>query len=221
MAGQDSTRPLETGDSTVQHRERENQPVIFSWELRRVLKGNAKTQARTYIRSLDDSCFFCKLALGYGTPDIHHIDENPEDNRLYNLALAHHGCNSSDFNQKKQHGIASSGHGGVRENGGQRPAEWTTEEGRRSDKMTYCYRQFLYHPKTGLLRNGGQLFSIKWLAAMLPSELKIGKSVTYRRYIDEDIAGGFLEPTVIDGTDKVERTTKPYPLELLEMREPE
>ena len=60
---------------------------------------------------------------------------------------------------------------------------------------------------------------MKWLADMLPDELRIGKSTTYLKYIDEDIASGYLDPNEVDGVVKLERTLKAYPMWKLGMKD--
>jgi hypothetical protein len=55
---------------------------------------------------------------------------------------------------------------------------------------------------------------------MLPDELGIGKSVTYRRYIEEDVAAGYFDEREVDGETKIERTFKEYPKEKLGIKAP-
>ena len=152
-------------------------------------------------------CFFC------GERDkpliVEHEDNDPKN---YNPENLHWACWSCNQRKNPRGPVPQGALPRERENGSGRQAEWSSEEGRRSDKMTYRYRQRLYHPETGLFKNAGQVFPLDWLANVLPDELKIGKSTTYYKYIKEDVAAQYLEGKEIDGETKLERTLKPYPL---------
>lgn len=191
--------------------EREKYIPKFLWELNR---GDLSTQQKFIVReelfvNNDLTCFVCPVPIKrdqlHLAVDIDHLVPKGELGRnfLPLMRLAHHNCNARRGKPKP-----SSDQKRERENG---LGEWTSEEGRRSDKMTYRYRQRVYHPETGILRNPGQIFPRKWLADILPDECKIGHSTTYYKYIDEDIAAGYLDQYEIDGETKIERTQKEYP----------
>lgn len=170
-------------DSTDHRTERE---IQFPWETRARLKGMARKQAVAVIISTNLNCFFCKLPLGYGEPDLHHIDENPTNNRLANLALSHHGCNSSDFNRKKARTATT---------GQRREREWgaaTSEETNRAVIMRPRWNNWIDSKPFVQIQ-------LKALAFKAPHTLGIGSSITYTRYINEDIAGGILEYFEIEG----------------------
>ena len=150
---------------------------------------------------------------------VEHKDNNRDNPQRSNLALAHPSCNIKKNPPHQDFPQLIPLNERERKPSAQKQAEWSSEEGRRSDKMTYRYRQRLYHPDHGLFKNGGQIYPLKWLADILPDELGIGQSTTYRKYIDQDIASGYLESKEMDGETKLERTLKLYPLSKLGIKE--
>lgn len=160
------------------------------------------------------TCYLCgqeKDEKGSANLVVEHKDNDKDNPDPTNLGLAHPSCNIKKNPPKQGFPQVVPLRESERKDGDGPRAEWSSEEGRRSDKMTYRYRQRLYHPNTGLFKNAGQIFPLNWLADVLPDELKIGKSTTYRKYINEDIASEYLEAKTIDGEVKLERTLKAYP----------
>lgn len=153
----------------------------------------ARKQAVAYAFSTCMDCYFCKLPLGHGEPDIHHIDENPENNLVGNLALAHHGCNSSDFNRKKARTATS---GQTRERERRAGIKATSEETNRAIIMRPRWNNWIDSKPFVQINK-------KKLALMAVHELGIGSSITYTRYIEEDMEGKILEAFEIEGTAMV------------------
>ena len=155
-------------------------------------------------------CFFC------GKSDIalivEHLDRNPTN---YDPGNLHWSCWSC--NQKKE--LFPKPLPQERENEGPAHGEWSSEEGARSDRMTYRYRQELYHPKNGRMKDQGTRFGKTALAEWLEEWTGVGKSTTYLKYLSKDITAGYLNQFEEDGMLKLERTEKPYPLERLGMKD--
>lgn len=147
--------------------------------------------------------------------EIDHIDGNPTNWKITNLRLLCHGCNISERNRLN-------GLGSVKERereSADAALTWSNEEGRRSSKMVPRYRAVMYHPKTGMFKDEGSRMPIVKLSHNLPELCGgLGSSITYRRYIEDDIASGFLFRSENDGIEYVERTDKHYPLERLGMQ---
>lgn len=212
MSGADTTDPPPRSE------------IRFPWEMRTRLKGNARKQAAVYLQSLSNACYFCKLPLGYGTPDLHHIDENPANNVLSNLSLAHHGCNSSDYNKRKartppssstpprESATAATSSDALARHLIQRPA-WNLllyREPRRPEEPTLFTEEGGRIPfRATCLKAPDLIGSLLFSLGKTESAEPCGSSKTYALYLEEDIAAGYFFP-VEDG--KIERTAKPFPL---------
>ena len=93
---------------------------------------------------------------------------------------------------------------------------WSSNEGARHDYQRPKFNAWLYDPEIGLARAEGARFHPKGLAKAAvhgvgPIQGKLGSSVTYERYVEEDFNGGFWEP--IQGSDDIQRTATKFPLE--------
>ena len=158
-------------------------------------------------------CYFC------GASDrpliIEHLDNVESNMDPENLHWSCWSCNQRKNPRGPQDALPER----ESKSGTGTPTEWSSREGWTSAKMTERYRLRLYHPVTGMLKNPGTILPKKWLADMLPDELRIGKSTTYLKYIDEDIASGYLDPNEVDGVVKLERTLKAYPMWKLGMKD--
>jgi hypothetical protein len=150
-------------------------------------------------------CFMC------GRSDVYLIIEHMDnDENNYAPANLHWACWSC--NQKKGKTSDRLLPQSVSEN---TRREWTSEEGARHDSMTYRYRNLLFHPHNGMMVNEGARVGLVKLSKKLPDLVGKGSSVTFRRYIEEDIEAGYFEVKTEDGVDIIERTDKAYPLERL------
>lgn len=155
-------------------------------------------------------CYFCK-AVGSVESDlqIHHLNYQISDNRIENLALAHQGCNTRDFNRLRV-GQSSSSDPGGRESaimpGAHRHTyeltapesekSWTNREGAKHDLMRFRWNPWIRDLENGPFAKSKELYVSK-LAKKAPWALgqegsSLGSSVTYRRFIEEDIEGGIL-----------------------------
>ena len=158
-------------------------------------------------------CFFCQRSDVYLI--IEHMD-NDETN--YAPSNLHWSCWSC--NQKKAKTSDRLLPKGVRENqASAQRNEWTSEEGRIHDLLTYRYRNLLFHPHNGMMVNEGARVGLLKLSKKLPDLVGKGSSVTFRRYIEEDIEAGYFEVKSEDGVDYIERTNKLYPNERLGIQE--
>ena len=188
--------------------------TVFSYGDR--LKGNPHERAKSYVLAESKrlrGAYVCEIGDHYVTEltgEVHHR-LNKRLHVAKALGLACHSHNAVYGDPSLRTSETSE-----RENAtaGQEPkGEWTSEEGKRSDKMTYRYRQRLYHPETGL--KTGEVRNLKQFADELEEELEVGKAQTYERYLRKDANVGYFRLFDEDGTDKIERKAKPYPLSRL------
>ncbi len=180
---------LDISDKAPQGHQRE---IKHLWEMK---VGDLTTGQKFMVREelFNGRCFVCPVPIRreelHVAVDIDHLiaKGQPGRNYLTNMRLAHHACNARRGQPTKP--IAP--HVSERENS-PRTQEWSSEEGARSDKMTYRYRQRLFHPQTGLFRNAGQVYPKQWVADILEDLTGIGKSITYLRYLNADIAADYF-----------------------------
>ena len=180
--------------------------------------GPAYVWVQSYLDLRDGhKCFFC------GRADValivEHMNNDEYDPNPENLHWACWPCNQ----RKNPRGPIPETAllKDVRENRAhtQTRGEWQSEEGRRHDQMTYRYRNLMFHPHNGLMVNEGSRVGLVKLSKKLPDLVGKGSSVTFRRYIEEDIEAGYFSVAEDDGVDYIERTDRAYPLERLGIAE--
>lgn len=91
---------------------------------------------------------------------------------------------------------------------------WTSTEGQKHDIMRGGWDRWVYLGEDPILMPGGRILK-RLLAAMavhaLPDpQYGKGSMNTYMRYVDEDVAGGFLEEFRDMGRVFVRRTDKKF-----------
>lgn len=201
--------------------EREYHP-LFSWEAKR---GDLSTTQRRVARSVrwgrykDRACPFCSIALDVrdlqskNPLQIHHTIPRgmPGCNLIFYLRLCHSGCNANAGKPQHPPTIPN-----VSERCGRTGLkEWASAEGERASVMRPLWNLVIYAPDTGLLHEEGMRAHRKTISSNAPGAVgaKIGRatfgsSVTFDRYVTEDIGAGFLKDI---GDKMVERTNKAFP----------
>lgn len=162
-------------------------------------------------------CIVCGREGETDPMDIHHFDGTESHNEIPNLAPADHPCNSS-LNGKKREATrrdlldqsrlgsvsASEIGAGPRASTNERtitdesPA-WSSKEGAKHDIQRPVWNRWIIDLEKGPFRGNAKLYRkslsdmAPWgLARYLGLEEALGSSVTYRRFITEDVAGGIL-----------------------------
>lgn len=134
--------------------------------------------------------------------EIHHCDENPANNEIRQLFIAHHPCNSSDHNRRRwQQSGPSYPTEREREiksaDRNQAPiselATASSRETQKHDEMRRLWNLWINDKKRGAFSPLGQKqWQLSTLAATAVHALGIGSKITYTRYIEEDVRGGIL-----------------------------
>lgn len=166
------------------------------WLPKRRLRKIDKDRVKQILGERDGlKCAICGKPESVGNLELDHVNENPSNNHLENLRLAHHSCNSSLYNLKRASIPLSGQH--VREkisSVGSEGAVWSSREGEKHDVMRVRWENWV----PSVLEAGG-VMRARDLAERAPRALGIGSSVTYRRYLNEDVAGGVFERYREDG----------------------
>lgn len=169
-------------------------------------------------------CFKCGVLVDIEFAEIHHINENPYDNRLINTAPIHGKCNR-ELNgvkggmvnaeraavlKQRYHVVTPKA---VSESAGGADTyeqEWTSKEGEKHDQMRFKWNVWILDLENGPFAKG-QTYLFKELAYMAVRALGLGSSVTYRRYIMEDHYGRVLDvyPDPDNGLKKVRLIARP------------
>jgi len=172
------------------------------------LRSNDKRLIKTILSLQQGSdgtrgrCCFCEKEGDVDTDlNLHHRDNIINHNELPNLALAHAPCNTRDFHRKPgvsdhaskserkgEQGSRGSGRGDAGE------PEWSSKEGQKHDAMRPKWNNWVNDPVNGPFKEGGGVggrMRLRDLAGLAVHQLRMGSSVTYRRYIDEDRHGWF------------------------------
>lgn len=169
-----------------------------------------------------DACQLCRVR--EVLLEIDHIDNNPNNWDPKNLRLLCHPCNISERNriagQRSMQPVsvkterASTSATAFAPNK-PLPPSWASREGDRGEKQRQKFNVWLYDQHTGLAYEEGVRFSPKGLAKAAVHGVglidgKLGSSVTYDRYVEDDFAGG-LWRICPDDPLMIERTGKPFP----------
>lgn len=215
------------GESGAGYSSHSSERPRYRWEYKRGdLTPAEKLAARAALAGVrrERNCFFCHKAvdlhiLHSGMVDIHHElpQGSPERNFLEHLHLAHHGENLRDGTPPRTVAIL---HGREREKTSPAPTRgiWTSEEGRRNERMKWFYKQKLFNPKDGLMVGLGTKKPLKQFAAELADWKGEGEAQSYQRYLENDALVGYFVITTAAGIDWIERTGKKYPLERLGLK---
>ncbi len=172
----------------------------YDWELKKSdLSTMQKRQAKGALWGVrrERKCFFCGIPFDprvlFLTATIHHEARIGEVgcNLLPHLHLAHFGCNSAAGPAK---GIQK-----MRER--EKVARVGGEMGMFTASSTEMARSLKMRPRWNNWIDGKPFVQIqrKRLAKMAVHELGLGSSITYDRYIGEDIEGGILTEFEIEG----------------------
>lgn len=152
-----------------------------------------------------------------GRFELDHIDDDPLNKAPANKQLLCKPCNLAKRNRAGQRSMERE-----RESPPAVPTptkgEWTSEEGKRSDRMVYFYRQALFHPQTGRMVTIGTKKPLKAFAADLADECGEGQAQTFERYLRDNALQGYFVVTSAKGIDWIERTGKKYPLDRLGLK---
>jgi len=145
---------------------------------------------------------------------VHHIDHNTANNELTNLKIYHQVCNNYENAHWKLH-QASLGDASfmqryvcekreaARPNERTATAEaaiWQSKEGLKHDTQRSAWNRWIRDRENGPFKGVNTSLYIVALAEMAPWGVgrhigldgPLGSSVTYRRFINEDIRGGIL-----------------------------
>jgi hypothetical protein len=188
----------------------DREKILYSWEHLVRLRGNNKKIAKEYLAERDGrKCQLCKITV----QDIHkeleldHIDTNHRNNKRWNLRLAHHSCNSTEYKFQRQpapsmpeseRGKIDSVHGeidGIPDGEvsdlypGYGRTPWSNREGEKHDVMRARWNAWIDDLVRGPFRGVGGVVRLRDLAEMAPRALGMGSSQTYRRYLNEDRFG--------------------------------
>ena len=173
-------------------------------------------------------CSFCIKVGTFGEITVHHKDGNEGHNDPNNVAPACWDCHMKEGwmvrRRKKAEATELERENALRSLAvSQMNMDNAAWEPKQSARMRFFYQNKLYHPKTGIAKDSGTVFGIKGLASQLKDMAGFGESVTYRRYLDDDLNAGYFVFIAAeknpDGIDKIERSDKPYPLERLGLKE--
>ena len=152
-----------------------------------------------------------------GLFEIDHIDGDPANGDPADHQLLCKGCNLAKRNR--------AGRGSTERERARQPSvptptkgEWTSEEGKRSDRMVYFYRQALFHPQAGRMVAVGTRKPLKAFAADLADECGEGQAQTFERYLRDNALQGYFVVTSAKGIDWIERTGKKYALDRLGLK---
>ena len=209
--------------TTQNNSERETlyQSLIANYRPPVTLRTSHKKQLKTAwsIRQGHDGskceCFFCKNLKIFSDLTIHHRDGNEDHNDAENLTPACYECNRKEgwvVRLRKKAEVVERERELTAPTESQ-PLEWSSEEGRRHDKMRYRWNNWIYHTNKGLGRNMGQRFNKESLPLLAVDILALGSSKTYAHYLKEDIAAGYWMEFEEDGVTKIERSGKTFPPE--------
>jgi hypothetical protein len=180
---------------------------------------NKRVIAEFILQRNGDKCSLAGPAMSCVRPwEIDHIDGNPDNWSPENLRLLCHAHNISERNRiagQRSNDLVSVNT--VREVESVIKPQWMSNEGLRHDYQRPKFNRWLYDPDVGLAHEEGARSHPKGLAKAAVHGVgliqgKLGSSVTYERYVDEDINGGFWLYCK-DGSDEIERTGKPFPFE--------
>jgi hypothetical protein len=138
--------------------------------------------------------------------ELDHIDENPRNNKRWNLRLGHHSCNQAHYQERRRY-ASSMLREREKENAdpdaqamqssrsvsdvypGWSTTPWSAREGEKSDLMRARWDAWIGDFEHGPFRSVGGVIRAWTLARMAVRALGIGSSITYRRYIEEDSFG--------------------------------
>ena len=191
------------------------------------LKNNPLKRAQAYLRAKylrEDGSWICFIGGETKTGDfeVHHVG-NRFDHRAGMLRVA--CCNHNRGHHDVDRGMVMPYSLSEREKDKETSAPVlasadfhalpSSEETARSSRMTWRYRQQLFHPRTGMTRDAGTVVELKVMADVLEERCEEGKAQSYERYLRHDAAIGYFRLFQEDGKDKLERTRLPYPLKRL------
>ena len=159
----------------------------LTWQAGTYLSPSQKRTNRSILLTLHGTnCLKCGENLSVDTCTIEHILKGNRDHNCFHNCLPWcHTCNSGGrrTGRVRVRGIIEEKE---RENAAhEQYAEASSEETRRAAKMRPRWNKWLEELKFSR-------YSLKGLSLQAPHALGMGSSITYRRYIEEDIAAGIL-----------------------------
>ncbi len=159
------------------------------------------------------SCVFCHYVGPIEKMQINHINGNKHDNRLENLEPCDQECNNNDHGRRaaaqrlsytksvserseapktdtKANEITQTNEAQV----------WTSKEGLKHDMQRYAWNKWIFDIEKGPFAGRNKKLYPSALAKLAPWKIgymlkldgPFGSSITYRRFIEEDKAGGIF-----------------------------